>query len=195
MARHPLLVIGANLLVTAVLSFYALRIRVEFSTASVLPAGDPEVEYYTKISDIFGSADGAIVGVRTEDLFTPSTLEKIARVTNSLSKIREVSWLASITNAPDFAEDPFGKKPLLRRIPPTLGDIEALKKKVAASQVLGRNLVADDYKGTAILVFLENLTDVKYADLQIDRKIREILDKEGGPERFYFTGVSHVTQS
>src|SRR5206468_10901023 len=63
--------------------------------------------------------------------------------------------------------------------------------------VLGRGLglVADDYKGAAINVFLRNLTDVQYSDLQIDQKIRQILAKESGPERFYFIGQSHVTQS
>ena len=64
MIRHPLVVIGANLLVTLILGYYALRIRVEFSTASVLPAGDPQVEYYDKVREIFGSDDIAIVGVR-----------------------------------------------------------------------------------------------------------------------------------
>jgi predicted RND superfamily exporter protein len=195
MVRHPLVVIGANLLATAILGLYALHIRVESSLASVLPAGDPDVEYYAKVREIFGSDDIVIVGVRADDLFAASTLKKIARITNSLAKVPGVSWVASITNAPDLAEDPFGKKPLLPRIPPTLGEIEALKKKLAASPLLGKGLVADDYKGTAINLFLENLTDVQYSDLQIDQKIREILAKESGPELFYFTGVAHVMQS
>jgi uncharacterized protein len=195
MVRHPLLVIGANLLVTAMLGFYALRIRVEFSTASVLPARDPQVEYYAKVRETFGSDDTLIVGVRAADLFAPSTLKKIAQVTDAVAKIRGVSWVASITNLPDLAEDPFGKKRLLPRIALTHDEIEGVKKKLAASPLLGRNLVADDYRGAAILVFLENLTDVQYADLQIDRQIRKILAEEREPEQFYLTGVSHVTQS
>src|SRR5262249_39918349 len=86
---------------------------------------------------------------------------------------------------------------LLPRIPPNHDEIETLKKKLAASPLFGKGLglVADDYKGAAINVVLEDLTDVQYADLQIDRQIREILANESGPERFYFTGVSHITQS
>jgi predicted RND superfamily exporter protein len=195
MVRHPVLVVGINLLLTAILGFYALHIRVEGSVASVLPANDPEVVYYTKISELFGSDDVAIVGMRTDDLFTAASLEEIARITNALSKVRGVRQALSITNAPDLAEDPFGNQPLLPRIPPTPDEIETLKKKLTKHPVLGRNLVADDYKGAAINVFLNNLTDVQYADFQIDRRIQEILDKEKGPEQFYFTGVSHVTQS
>ncbi len=196
MVRYPLVVVSANLLVTAVLGFYALRIRVEFSTASVLPAGDPQVEYYESVKKTFGSDDIAIVGVRADDLFAAPTLEKIARVTDALANIRGVSSVASITNAPDPTEDLYRGFPrLMPRIPLTPGEIEALKKKLVAFPLLGKNLLADDYKGAAINVFLENLTDVEYSDLRIDDKIREILAKESGPERFYFTGVSHITQS
>jgi predicted RND superfamily exporter protein len=63
LVHHPLVVIGANLLVTVILGYYALHIRVERSLASVLPAGDPQVEYYARIREIFGSDDVAIVGV------------------------------------------------------------------------------------------------------------------------------------
>jgi hypothetical protein len=195
MVRHPLAVIAANVLVTVVLGFYALRTRIEFSTESVLPAGDPQVEYYAKIREIFGSDDIAIVGVRTDDVFSASTLQKIARVTDALSNIKGVKRVASITNWPDLTEDPFGTKRLLPRIPPSYEQIETLKKKLAEHQFVGRNLIADDYRGAAINVVLENLTDAQYADLEIDRKIREVLAAEGGPERFYLTGIAHITQA
>ena len=64
-----------------------------------------------------------------------------------------------LTDWPDLSEDPYGKKRLLPRIPPSHDEIERLKKKLATSPVLGRNFVADDYRGAAINVFLENLTD------------------------------------
>src|SRR3989454_5945595 len=53
LARHPLAVVLANLLVTAVLGFYALQLRIESSLESMLPAGDPQVEYYPQIPAIF----------------------------------------------------------------------------------------------------------------------------------------------
>jgi predicted RND superfamily exporter protein len=196
MVRHPLVVIAANLLVTAVLGFYALNIRVESSVASVLPAGDPEVEYYAKIRETFGSDNVIVIAVRADDIFAASTLEKIARVTDALGGIRGISWVTSITNAKDPTEDIFRIKRLLRRIPSTANEIEVLKKKLSQFPLLGRNLVAEDYKTAGIGVFLENdVTDVRYADLKIDERIREILDKQAGPERFYFFGYEHVQQS
>src|SRR5437763_1258611 len=124
LVRHPRLVIAANLLATAILGFYALRIRVESSLASVLPTGDPQVEYYNKIREIFGSDDVAIVGVRADDVFAASTLEKIARVTTALGKIGGLKQVVSITNAPDPSEDPTAQPRLLRRIPPAPDEID-----------------------------------------------------------------------
>lgn len=125
MVRHPLLVIAANLLVTAILGLYALRIRVESSVASVLPVGDPEIEYYAKIRETFGSDDIAIIGVRADDLFAGLTLKKIARVGDTLATIRGVKQVWSITNTTDLTEDLSYRLPrLLPRIPPTQGEVE-----------------------------------------------------------------------
>src|SRR5262245_18437019 len=102
---------------------------------------------------MFGPDDVAIVGMRTGDLFTAASLEKIARITDALSKIRGVRQTLSITNAPDLAEDPFGNQPLLLILPPAAEEIDSLKKKLTTHPVLGTNLVAHDYKGSAIILF------------------------------------------
>ena len=197
MVRHPLVVIGANLLVTAVLGFYALHIRVESSLASVLPAGDPEVEYYAKVQEIFGSDNIAIVG-REQTISSPPRRSRRSRESRMPSRRFAVSngCGASLTRLTSPRILSF-KPPLLSRIPPTPGEIEALKKKLAASPLLGRGLglVGNDYRGAAINVVLQNLTDVQYSDLQIDQKIREIFVKESGPEQFYFTGAGARQQS
>ena len=191
--RHPLLTVIANLLVTAVLGVFAYRIRFEGSLESVLPAGDPKVKYYEDARAMFGSDDVAVVGVLAQDLFAAQTLEKIARVTDALGGVEGVERVLSITNAVDPAADVFNPPRLLERIPPPPGAVEALKKKLSAIPLYGKNLVADDFHGAAINVFFKNLTDAQYVDLGIDRKIREILATEHGT--FYYTGAAHLKQA
>jgi uncharacterized protein len=195
MVRHPKLCLVTNLAVTLVLGLFALRIRVESSLSSVLPAGDPQIEYYAKVRETFGSDDVAMVGMRAENIFAPSTITKIARLTDAIAKVKGVQSVISITNAPDLAEDVINKPRLLPHIPPSAAEVETLKKKLKAIPLYGKNLVAEDFKGVAINVFLQNLTDVQYYDLGIDRRIGEILQAEQGPETFYFTGAAHLTQS
>src|SRR3989442_3509831 len=99
LARHPLAVVLANLLVTAVLGFYALQLRIESSLESMLPAGDPKVEYYAQTRAIFGSDDVGVVGVHARDIFAPSTIEKIAHVTGAIAHVAGVEDVLSIANA------------------------------------------------------------------------------------------------
>lgn len=195
LVRHPIAVLAANLVVTLALGFFALGIRVESSLSSVLPSGDPQIEYYAKVRETFGSDDVAVVGVRSENIFAASTVAKIARVTEAIAKLKGVQNVASITNAPDPAEDVINQPRLLPHIPPSASEVETLKKKLIAIPLYGKNLVGDDFKGAAINVFLKNLTDVEYYDLGLDRKILQIIDAEEGPENFYFTGAAHLTQS
>ena len=192
---HPFLVLGANLLVTLALGSYALQIRIESSLATVLPDGDPQIDYYAKVRETFGSDDVAVIGVRADDVFAPDTIRKIARVTDALGEIEGVERVLSITNAVDPAADVFKPPPLLPRIPPLAGDVEALEQKLRDVPLYRKNLVAEDFKGAAINVFLENLTDTEYSDLGIDVKIETLLREVEGPEHFYFTGAGHVTQA
>src|SRR5436190_1159397 len=195
LVRYPVLFVAANLLVTAVLGVYALRIRIESSLESVLPAGDPEVEYYTRVRATFGSDDVGVVGIRADDIFAPATIEKIARVTDALGRISGVERVLSIANAVDPAEDVFKPPRLLPSIPPSSAEVEELKHKLRSTPLYGKNLVADDFKGAAINVFFRNLTDTEYLDLGIDDKIRRVLAAESGPERFFYTGAAHVKQA
>jgi len=80
-------------------------------------------------------------------------------------------------------------------VPPSAEEAEALKKKLTATPLYGKNLVSDDFSGAAINVFFKNLTDAQYADLGVDRKIRDLLAAEQGPEEFAYTGAAHVKQA
>jgi len=195
LARHPLAVVVANLVVTAVLGAFAMHVRIENSLESMLPAGDPKVEYYNATRAIFGSDDVAVVGVRADDIFAPATIEKIARVTDALGRIPGVEHVLSITNAVDPAADVLHPPRLLAHIPAPPDEVAALKQKLLATPLYGKNLVADDFRGAAINVFFENLTDAQYLDLGVDAKIDAVLDAERKPEQFFYTGAAHVKQA
>src|SRR5207244_9657168 len=181
LTRHPLAVVVANLGVTAVLGLYAVHIRIENSLESMLPAGDPKVAYYNATRALFGSDDVGVIGVRADDVFAPSTLEKIARVTDALAKVPGVESVLSITNAVDPFANPGFTPRLLPRIPPTPDEVEAVKRRLAAIPLLGKNLTADSLRGAAITAFFKNLTDAQYLALDADRRLMDILAAEDGP--------------
>ncbi len=193
--RHPIAVVVANLVVTVIMGYYAVQVRISSALENVLPTNDPEIDYYSHVRATFGSDDVAVIGIRADDLFSASTLQKIARVTDAVAKVPGVERVASITNTVDQAADVIDPPRLLPRIPPSAAEAEALKRKLTERPLYGKNLVSDDFKGAAINVFLENLTDVQYLDLGVDNRIRAILAAETGPERFFFTGAGHIKQA
>src|SRR2546422_4726018 len=101
LARHPLAVVVANVVVTAVLGFYALQLRIESSLESMLPAGDPKVEFYAQTRAVFGSDDVAVGGVRARGIFAPPTIAKNARGTDEIAKGDGGEHVLSIANPRD----------------------------------------------------------------------------------------------
>src|SRR5215470_8687242 len=153
LAVKPWIILASALLLTLGLGFYAWQIRIESSFESVQPRHDPDVTYYEQIRQTFGSDDVVVVGLRTDDLFAPATLEKIHRVTVALEKLEGVEEVLSLTNSPDFAANVFPRPPrLLPRVPPTREDVAALKARLVEVPFYRRNLVAEDSHGTAINV-------------------------------------------
>jgi uncharacterized protein len=194
LVRHPRTVLVAHVVVTLVLGTVALRLRIESTIESMLPANSPEVHYYAETRRTFGSDDVAVIGLRADGLFASATLEKIARVTDAVGAIDGVEQALSITNAVDPAADVFDPPRLLPHIPPTAAEITALKHKLTTIPLYGKNLVSDDLKGAAINIFFKPLSDAEYVDRGIDAQIEAILNRESGPEHFYYTGAAHLKQ-
>src|SRR5262249_45934092 len=187
LVRHPRRVIAATLLVTAVLGFFAVQVRFQSSFESVLPTGDPAVTFYDEVRKLFGSDDVGVIGVLSDDVFSPPTLEKIARVTTAVGKLPGVDHALSITNATDVAADVLDPPPPLPKLRRTPEDVEALRARLRAVPLYRENLVSADGRGAAITVILKPMSDAGYSDL--DRRIEGILAAENGPERFYYTGA------
>jgi hypothetical protein len=192
---HARLVLLIHLLLTIFLAVFAWRLRIEGSLQSVLPGGDPAVQFYADVRKTFGSDDVAVVGVLADDLFSAATLSKIARVTDGLARLKGVERVLSLTNAVDYAADVFDPPPLMPEIPPQPADVAALRQKIAATPLYANNFVSRDFRGAAINVFFTDLTDTEYADLGIDEKIQDMLAVERGPEELFYTGAAHVKQA
>ena len=193
LVRHPRRVIVATLLVTAVLGSFAVRVRFQSSFESVLPTGDPAVAFYDEVRKLFGSDDVGVIGVLSDGVFSPSTLEKIAHVTTAVGKLPGVDHVLSITNARDVGADVINPPPLLPRMPPTPEDVEALRARLHAVPLYRENLVSADGRGAAINVVFKPMSDAEYADL--DARIEGLLAGANGPEHFYYTGAAHVKQA
>jgi hypothetical protein len=102
-----------------------------------------------------------MIGLVTDNVYTPATLEKIKRITAAVEKIGGVESVKSLTNVLDVIPDLRGhgaitgvsELPLLiPRIPTDPAGLDALRRKVGGNPIY-LNLVSRDGKGAAILIF------------------------------------------
>ncbi len=197
LALQPWIVLAGSLLLTVWFASYAWQIRIESALDTVLPRGDPAVAYYDEIRATFGSDDVGVVGVLAPDgpgdVLAPATLEKVNRITLELGRLPGVERVLSLTNAVDVAADVFTPPKLLPKVPPEPGEVAALRAKLAAAPLYRKNLVSEDYKGTAINIFFKPVSD-DVEQARTDEAIMAVLDREQGPESLFFTGAAHIKQ-
>src|SRR5262245_56361683 len=174
LAEKPWIILAGATALTLGLGWFALKIRIHSDFESVLPVGDPAIAYYEQVRATFGGGDDVgVVGLLSDDLFTPAVLEKVNRVSLALAKLEGVATVFSLTNSKDLAANFTSPPKFLPRMPPAPEDIAELKQKLTDVPFYRRNLVSDDFKGTAITIFFKPISDDQYA--AVDQRIDEIL--------------------
>jgi predicted RND superfamily exporter protein len=187
---RPKLILFLIVLLTAVFAFQARHIRLDSSIESLLPRDDPEKEYYEEVRRLYGSDEIVVIGLVTENVYTPEALKKIERITERIREMPEVKSVASLSNAQDVIKSVAEDTLLVPQIPTTASGWEELKGRVADHPVYLKNLVSPDGRAAAINVtFLESITDEEFRRRGLDQRIEEILDAEDGPEKLYYTGL------
>ncbi len=189
----PKLILFFILLLTGFFAYHARQLRLDSSVDSLLPRDDPEKQYYNEVRRIFGSDEIGVVGLVTDNVYTPEVLQKMKRLTDEIRKIPAVKSVVSLTNAQDIIKSVAEEQTLLvPKIPATPAEWEQLKEKVADVPVYINNLVSPDGQAAAILIsFLDSITDDEFLRRGINDTIQAIVDRESGPERFYYTGLPY----
>jgi hypothetical protein len=189
------------LLITGFFAFHAQHIRLDGSVDSLLPKNDPEKQYYNEVRRIFGSEEIGVIGLVTDNVYTPEVLQKIKRLTEEIRKIPEVRSVISLTNAQDIIASVAQDQTLLiPEIPTTPEAQEELKTKLTEVPIYLKNLVSLDGRAAAInIAFLDSISDDEFRRRGINERIQAIVDRETGPEQLYYTGLpyfkTHLAQS
>lgn len=190
---RPKSVLLLLLLLTGFFAYHARAIRLDGSVNSLLPRNDPEKRYHDEIRHLFGSDEVGIIGLITDNVYTPEVLQKIKRLTEEIKKISAVKSVASLTNAQDIIASVAEEQALLvPEIPTTPAGWEELKSRVADIPIYLKNLVSLDGRAAAIIIsFRDNITDEEFVRRGINETIQTLIDRETGPERFYYTGLPY----
>jgi predicted RND superfamily exporter protein len=189
---RPRSVLLCILFLTGFFAYYARLIRLDSSVESLLPKDDPEKAYYDEVRQQFGSDEIGVIGVITDNIYTPQVLSKIKRLTEAIQQIPEVKSVISLTNVPDIITSVARESAaLVPNVDASHAALEELKEKLVAQPIYLKNLVSADGRAAAINIFFENLGDDEFFRRGIDDHIQALVTQEYGPERLYYTGLPH----
>ena len=141
--RHPRATVGVIVLLTILLGWFAVQVRVDSAIENLLPTADPERLYYDEVVDVFGSEEATVVGIFASDVFHPDVLARIDRLSKAIAEIDAVREVLSLTTMKGVESTDFGVEigPLMRELPTDEASADAFRKRVYDNPIAVGNLV------------------------------------------------------
>ncbi|MFA6312922.1 MAG: hypothetical protein WCV99_07580 [Sterolibacterium sp.] len=166
------------------------KIRTDTNPKHMLPETSDVRVWNDKVDQTFALyEDTIVVGIENAaGVLNLETLGRIARITDAVLALdgvasRDVNGFTTITNV-TAAAGTLNVGPLMRSAPTTEAEVEALRKALFGNSLFIDRVISKDGRTTAIYVPLEKGAN----GAEIADKIRQIVAREKGPERYYVAG-------
>lgn len=190
--RHPRLVVTLAGAITVCALIFIPRIQLRLDGRSLIPSGLPQFAEGDEAASRFELRDLVLIGVGNEKsgVYTPETLQRIARLSDGLSRVEGVvpDSVVSLSTVPrlELVDDKVDTSPLYR-----LGDqlntetIQQLRRDVGRRAYDTGLLVSRDGKGAAIIAKVEPGAD-RYRLLEQARSL--IASESSSKDTVYLSG-------
>lgn len=188
--EHPRLIVIISLLVTLAFMTQFPGMRTDTNPKNMLPATSDVRVWNDKVEKTFNLYEDTIaLGIVNErGILNPATLGKIKRITDEILKIKGVAArdVSSFTTIDNVTADNAALRvaPLVTEVPQDQKGIEALRKMLYENPLFLNRVISRDGRTTAIYIPIEKGANGK----EVADRIREILRKEKGDEKYYIAG-------
>lgn len=150
--------------VTAVLGWSALTLRIDPGVESMIPSGPGDLARLQAFQAHFGSDEVVVLAFHSDRLFSRESLDRLDQLTRRVAALPYVARVLSPTNVRDLDGDELGPVPVVPYAQVAAGKLspEALGARLGSHPLFGGLLVAKDARTAAVLVELEgarNATD------------------------------------
>lgn len=192
--NHPRIVVTVVAAVTILACLFIPRVRLQLDGRSLIPVDDPRLAASDKAAEFFGLRDVVVIAVvnKQTGIYTPETLERVARLSEGLERIDGViaSSVTSLATIPRLfiSSDKINTRPLLNH---GAGfDARTCEQVRFETESLGINdgvIVAEDGTGAAIFADVTPESDRE----TILKQARNLVDKEAdGGDSVYLSGTA-----
>ena len=188
--ERPKLIVVLTIIITLAFMTQFPKMRTDTNPKNMLPATSDVRVGNDDVEKTFGLYEDMIVLgiVNDKGVLNRDTLGKVQRITDAILGIkgvaaRDVNSFPTITNVTAEAGT-LKVAPLMTQLPQSEEEIKALPKMLLENPLFINRIISKDEKTTAIYVPLEKGANGK----EIADKIREIIKKEKGDEKYYVAG-------
>lgn len=188
--NHPKIILSVAILATLAFLTPFPKMKIDTDPKNMLPETSQVRVWNDEVEKTFSLyKDMIVLGIVNErGILNPDTLGKIRRMTDAVLKLkgvaaRDVSSFTTIDNVTVEAGT-LKVGPLMADVPGTDEAIETLRKTLFENPLFINRIISRDGKTAAIYIPLEKGADGK----EIADRIREIVNKEKGDEKYYIAG-------
>ncbi|MEA3485766.1 MAG: efflux RND transporter permease subunit, partial [Candidatus Aerophobetes bacterium] len=180
----------------ATLFFFLLIPRISFKAdmKDMVPLDDPVIKDFDEAIEDFGSQEFLMVAVCSENIFNPSTLEKIHRMSEEFSILSGVEEVTTPLNI-DLIEGSEGLiriSPAAEKVPENEREIREFRERISSSSQ-GEHFIARNGKAALISIALEpDVIATEKSDELVER-VLEIIRQNKGPEEIYLAGNTYLS--
>jgi uncharacterized protein len=186
--RTKWVIIFMVLATTVYLAFQIPKIRINSDVISSLPDSDRDAVLLKKIGARFGGNKTGMIILESENVFTPSVLEHVKQLTDTLAETEGISSVTSLTSIMDIKVDEngleIGQLIDTDNLPESAEALALLKERVLSHQNFKGTIVSED--GTATVIVFSLSEDENMQSLA--NMVKEKTESLNLPEKIYFAG-------
>jgi len=173
---------------TLVFSFGLTKLEMQTDMTSDLPEEDPMVMTKKRIEEIFGKKDMILLGIKTENVFNASTLQKIKDIEEEIKGIDgvfpdEVVSIVSFNNITGH-KDGVDVGVFIPEIPTDQKSLDVLRESALKNDLIIDRIISKDGMFAAIVANIED----GYVEEYVHGEVSKIVEKYQNPEMIYMLG-------
>ncbi|MEZ4473782.1 MAG: MMPL family transporter [bacterium] len=151
------LVLALIAVLTGASAFFAARVGFDANIESWFVEGDANLSKYHEFLDKFGADEVSVVGVFSDQIFTPAGLKALDAFTHAVEEAPYTHRVSALTNArivKRLGPGHVGIEAFLEALPDTAEEAAEVRAAALADPLLAGNLLAKDGRATAVVVEL-----------------------------------------
>ncbi|OGX14188.1 MAG: hypothetical protein A2351_04910 [Omnitrophica bacterium RIFOXYB12_FULL_50_7] len=187
---YPKVVLGVTLALTVFFLAQFPKIAIDTDPKHMLPETSPVRQYNDQVERDFAlHPDVIVLGiVNPEGIFNVRTLTRVKELTRAIQELpgvisRDVDSLTTVDNITS-TEGELVVKPALGTVPQSVAELSVLRKSLLGNPLFVNRFVSRDATTLALFIPIEPSVNGK----EIADKIRSLLPKNSGGDKFYLAG-------